>query len=218
MEESSFIPCPASGTLTVPRAPDKKTVGDYDPHLVSVGGGPVQEQPAEADRDPHGQGGLVHTLSEIQRVQAFRYLVGYERQNCDGKIKNGRRGLSLIFFTLGKFDEALIKHQVKYLGLMEHLRVRRAGFAYRRKFDIFLQRYEMKQGVRKRISATRRGKQITKKLFITGLNIEVESLKTMFLNRIEILQFTSSSPNIKSNINNVKNKFFHFSHFADYSG
>uniref|UniRef100_A0A3Q0SGY0 Myosin IH n=1 Tax=Amphilophus citrinellus TaxID=61819 RepID=A0A3Q0SGY0_AMPCI len=42
----------------------------------------------------------------------------------------------------GQFDEALIRHQVKYLGLMEHLRVRRAGFAYRRKYDIFLKRYK----------------------------------------------------------------------------
>uniref|UniRef100_A0A4W3ITL5 Myosin Ic, paralog b n=1 Tax=Callorhinchus milii TaxID=7868 RepID=A0A4W3ITL5_CALMI len=41
-----------------------------------------------------------------------------------------------------KFDEVLIRHQVKYLGLMENLRVRRAGFAYRRKFEIFLQRYK----------------------------------------------------------------------------
>uniref|UniRef100_A0A3B3IL63 Myosin IH n=1 Tax=Oryzias latipes TaxID=8090 RepID=A0A3B3IL63_ORYLA len=38
----------------------------------------------------------------------------------------------------GQFDEALIRHQVKYLGLMEHLRVRRAGFAYRRKYEDFL--------------------------------------------------------------------------------
>eukprot|EP00066_Takifugu_rubripes_P024793 XP_011614059.1 PREDICTED: unconventional myosin-Ih [Takifugu rubripes] len=42
----------------------------------------------------------------------------------------------------GQFDEVLIRHQVKYLGLMEHLRVRRAGFAYRRKFDVFLKRYK----------------------------------------------------------------------------
>ncbi|XP_053136397.1 unconventional myosin-Ih isoform X2 [Hemicordylus capensis] len=41
-----------------------------------------------------------------------------------------------------KFDNSLIKHQVKYLGLMEHLRVRRAGFAYRRKYEHFLQRYK----------------------------------------------------------------------------
>ncbi|TRY55626.1 hypothetical protein DNTS_008831 [Danionella cerebrum] len=40
------------------------------------------------------------------------------------------------------FDEVLVRHQVKYLGLMEHLRVRRAGFAYRRKYEVFLQRYK----------------------------------------------------------------------------
>ncbi|KAF4012188.1 hypothetical protein G4228_003766 [Cervus hanglu yarkandensis] len=40
----------------------------------------------------------------------------------------------------GRFDEVLIRHQVKYLGLMENLRVRRAGFAYRRKYEAFLQR------------------------------------------------------------------------------
>uniref|UniRef100_A0A672PJ86 Myosin IH n=1 Tax=Sinocyclocheilus grahami TaxID=75366 RepID=A0A672PJ86_SINGR len=42
----------------------------------------------------------------------------------------------------GKFDEVLVRHQVKYLGLMEHLRVRRAGFAYRRRYEVFLQRYK----------------------------------------------------------------------------
>ncbi|KAM4809159.1 unconventional myosin-Ih [Rhinophrynus dorsalis] len=42
----------------------------------------------------------------------------------------------------GKFEDELVRHQVKYLGLMEHLRVRRAGFAYRRKYDIFLERYK----------------------------------------------------------------------------
>lgn len=39
------------------------------------------------------------------------------------------------------FDEVLVRHQVKYLGLMENLRVRRAGFAYRRRFEAFLQRW-----------------------------------------------------------------------------
>lgn len=33
-------------------------------------------------------------------------------------------------------------HQVKYLGLMENLRVRRAGFAYRKKYEDFLKRYK----------------------------------------------------------------------------
>lgn len=34
-----------------------------------------------------------------------------------------------------------MKHQVEYLGLRENIRVRRAGFAYRRAFDKFAQRY-----------------------------------------------------------------------------
>uniref|UniRef100_A0A8B9JYW8 Myosin Ic, paralog a n=1 Tax=Astyanax mexicanus TaxID=7994 RepID=A0A8B9JYW8_ASTMX len=42
----------------------------------------------------------------------------------------------------GRFEEVLVRHQVKYLGLMENLRVRRAGFAYRRSFEAFLQRYK----------------------------------------------------------------------------
>ena len=41
---------------------------------------------------------------------------------------------------LGTFDEKVVRHQVKYLGLMENLRVRRAGFCYRRVFEVFLQR------------------------------------------------------------------------------
>uniref|UniRef100_A0A3B4CG41 Myosin motor domain-containing protein n=1 Tax=Pygocentrus nattereri TaxID=42514 RepID=A0A3B4CG41_PYGNA len=42
----------------------------------------------------------------------------------------------------GKFDDVLVRHQVKYLGLIEHLRVRRAGFAYRRRYEEFLKRYK----------------------------------------------------------------------------
>uniref|UniRef100_A0A8C6UC77 Myosin Ic, paralog b n=1 Tax=Neogobius melanostomus TaxID=47308 RepID=A0A8C6UC77_9GOBI len=42
----------------------------------------------------------------------------------------------------GRFDEVLIRHQVKYLGLMENLRVRRAGFSYRRHYEVFLRRYK----------------------------------------------------------------------------
>ncbi|RWS30683.1 unconventional myosin-Ic-like protein [Leptotrombidium deliense] len=40
------------------------------------------------------------------------------------------------------FDAKLVRHQIQYLGLMENLRVRRAGFAYRRGYDVFLQRYK----------------------------------------------------------------------------
>lgn len=51
------------------------------------------------------------------------------------------RGHQIIkWVPAGRFDEVLVRHQVKYLGLMENLRVRRAGFAYRRSFEAFLQR------------------------------------------------------------------------------
>ncbi|CAL8299038.1 unnamed protein product [Lota lota] len=41
------------------------------------------------------------------------------------------------------FDEARCQHQVAYLGLLENVRVRRAGFAYRQAYSRFLLRYKM---------------------------------------------------------------------------
>ncbi|XP_034239658.1 unconventional myosin IC isoform X2 [Thrips palmi] len=46
------------------------------------------------------------------------------------------------FQAAGIFTEEVVIHQVKYLGLMENLRVRRAGFAYRRPYEAFLERYK----------------------------------------------------------------------------
>ncbi|XP_061461568.1 unconventional myosin-Ie-like isoform X2 [Rhineura floridana] len=39
------------------------------------------------------------------------------------------------------WEESRVKHQVEYLGLRENIRVRRAGYAYRRTFQKFLHRY-----------------------------------------------------------------------------
>ncbi|XP_006032794.1 unconventional myosin-Ie-like [Alligator sinensis] len=39
------------------------------------------------------------------------------------------------------WEESRVKHQVEYLGLRENIRVRRAGYTYRRPFHKFLQRY-----------------------------------------------------------------------------
>ncbi|XP_060576801.1 unconventional myosin-Ie-like isoform X2 [Ruditapes philippinarum] len=39
------------------------------------------------------------------------------------------------------FEDSRVKHQVEYLGLKENIRVRRAGFAFRREFPKFLRRY-----------------------------------------------------------------------------
>ncbi|XP_047239667.1 unconventional myosin-Ig isoform X1 [Girardinichthys multiradiatus] len=41
------------------------------------------------------------------------------------------------------FDDARCQHQVAYLGLLENVMVRRAGFAYRQQYARFLQRYKM---------------------------------------------------------------------------
>ncbi|KPI99339.1 Myosin-IA [Papilio xuthus] len=41
------------------------------------------------------------------------------------------------------WDEQLVRHQVAYLGLVENVRVRRAGFASRQRYDRFLKRYKM---------------------------------------------------------------------------
>uniref|UniRef100_A0A0B7ADG6 Myosin motor domain-containing protein n=2 Tax=Arion vulgaris TaxID=1028688 RepID=A0A0B7ADG6_9EUPU len=41
------------------------------------------------------------------------------------------------------FDDTRTCHQVMYLGLLENVRVRRAGFAYRMAYDRFLKRYKI---------------------------------------------------------------------------
>lgn len=43
----------------------------------------------------------------------------------------------------GVFDDARVAHQVRYLGLLENVRVRRAGFAYRHTYPLFVHRYKM---------------------------------------------------------------------------
>lgn len=64
---------------------------------------------------------------------------------CGLRFISLARNISLLLINTvsvpaGRFDEVLVRHQVKYLGLMENLRVRRTGFAYRRRFEAFLQR------------------------------------------------------------------------------
>lgn len=41
------------------------------------------------------------------------------------------------------FDDIRVEHQVRYLGLLENVRVRRAGFVHRQRYDKFLLRYKM---------------------------------------------------------------------------
>ncbi|XP_037705036.1 unconventional myosin-Ib isoform X5 [Choloepus didactylus] len=41
------------------------------------------------------------------------------------------------------FSETLVRHQVRYLGLLENVRVRRAGYAFRQAYGPCLERYKM---------------------------------------------------------------------------
>ena len=41
------------------------------------------------------------------------------------------------------FDDERVANQVRYMGLLENVQVRRAGFVYRRRYDQFLRRYKM---------------------------------------------------------------------------
>ena len=46
----------------------------------------------------------------------------------------------------GLLDAERVRHQVRYLGLLENVRVRRAGYAYRQTFGLFAQRYKLLSG------------------------------------------------------------------------
>jgi len=43
----------------------------------------------------------------------------------------------------GIFSSDLVRHQVRYLGLIENVRVKRAGFAYRQSYEDCIRRYKM---------------------------------------------------------------------------
>ncbi|XP_068184697.1 unconventional myosin-Ib isoform X2 [Antennarius striatus] len=74
----------------------------------------------------------------------FRASVGTLMKNLKTKnpnyircIKPNEKKASHIF------TESLVRHQVRYLGLMENVRVRRAGYAFRQLYEPCLERYKM---------------------------------------------------------------------------
>ena len=46
----------------------------------------------------------------------------------------------ILSFVSGNFDDERVHHQAKYLGLLENVRVRRAGYAFRMSYDRFYPR------------------------------------------------------------------------------
>ena len=41
------------------------------------------------------------------------------------------------------FDDELVRHQIEYLSLINNLRIRRAGFAYKKPYKTFFKRYKL---------------------------------------------------------------------------
>ncbi|CAF0979976.1 unnamed protein product [Rotaria sordida] len=49
------------------------------------------------------------------------------------------------------FDQTRVEHQIAYLGLLENVRVRRAGFCHRTPYERFVQRYKIIDSVRSKL-------------------------------------------------------------------
>ncbi|KAL1422174.1 hypothetical protein MTO96_022386 [Rhipicephalus appendiculatus] len=69
----------------------------------------------------------------------FKISIGALVKNLQAKTPNYPNELKQPMI----FEMALVQHQVRYLGLLENLRVRRAGFAFRQDYVAFLERYKL---------------------------------------------------------------------------
>ena len=74
---------------------------------------------------------------------AFRVLI-YSFKSICSELYLSSDVLDMLFQSKHPciYLKSRVKHQVEYLGLKENIRVRRAGFAFRREFAKFLKRYE----------------------------------------------------------------------------
>uniref|UniRef100_A0A3P8UKW5 Myosin IEb n=1 Tax=Cynoglossus semilaevis TaxID=244447 RepID=A0A3P8UKW5_CYNSE len=109
---------------------------------------------------------LFSDIIELMQSSEFQFIQGLFPENLEAekrgrpstasnKIKKQANTLTLMKCTPHyircikpnetkkprDWEENRVRHQVEYLGLRENIRVRRAGYAYRRVFVKFLQRY-----------------------------------------------------------------------------
>lgn len=83
--------------------------------------------PTASDKIKQSANDLMHTLSLAQP--------SYIRTIKPNQTKNP-----------SDFDTKMVLHQVKYLGLHENVRIRRAGFAYRQTYEKFTERFYLLSG------------------------------------------------------------------------
>nr|XP_023008877.1 unconventional myosin-Ib isoform X5 [Maylandia zebra] len=93
---------------------------------------------------PEGNPAKVNLKRPLTAGFQFRASVGTLMRNLQTKnpnyircIKPNDKKASHIF------TDSLVRHQVRYLGLMENVRVRRAGYAFRQPYEPCLERYKM---------------------------------------------------------------------------
>ncbi|XP_045911039.1 unconventional myosin-Ib isoform X2 [Micropterus dolomieu] len=93
---------------------------------------------------PEGNPGKVNLKRPPTAGFQFKASVGTLMRNLQTKnpnyircIKPNDKKASHIF------TESLVRHQARYLGLMENVRVRRAGYAFRQTYEPCLERYKM---------------------------------------------------------------------------
>ncbi|KAM3607281.1 uncharacterized protein V6R79_005031 [Siganus canaliculatus] len=93
---------------------------------------------------PEGNPAKVNLKRPPTAGSQFRVSVGTLMKNLQTKnpnyircIKPNDKKASHIF------TESLVRHQARYLGLMENVRVRRAGYAFRQAYEPCLERYKM---------------------------------------------------------------------------
>ncbi|XP_035030688.1 unconventional myosin-Ib isoform X8 [Hippoglossus stenolepis] len=93
---------------------------------------------------PEGNPAKVNLKRPLTAGFQFKASVGTLMRNLQTKnpnyircIKPNDKKASHIF------TDSLVRHQLRYLGLMENVRVRRAGYAFRQPYEPCLERYKM---------------------------------------------------------------------------
>uniref|UniRef100_A0A2C9MAE6 Myosin motor domain-containing protein n=1 Tax=Biomphalaria glabrata TaxID=6526 RepID=A0A2C9MAE6_BIOGL len=93
---------------------------------------------------PEGKPGENSLKRPITAGSQFKTSVTELMKNLSSKNPNYIRCIKPNDYKQANvLDREIVKHQVRYLGLMENVRVRRAGYAFRQAYPLFLFRYKM---------------------------------------------------------------------------